>query len=442
MRRTSLVRLLVPVLLVLAAAFVLAAPAPKARARKPVTANVAAPRPAIELIESVPIESALGNPRLRSAAEVWVELIRSATKNIDFEEFYLTSEPGAPMEPVLAAIIEAAKRGVRIRLLLDSRMYRTYPQPGDSLGLVPGITVRTIDMGKISGGVQHAKFFLIDGAIAYEGSQNLDWRALNHIHELGVLARDERVTARLQQVFDMDWAAAELQASKADSSGIVAWPAQVPMGSSLPIRVVQSAGDTVDVWPSWSPRAYSPDSMLWDRDAVVQRIDDARSEVVMQSLHYGNSDRGITDTAFDEALRRAAARGVQVKMIISDWQSPGEPMQALDSLAQVPNIEVRLSSVPEWSKGYVSFARVEHCKYMVVDTLVTWVGTANWSPSYFHTTRNVALTLRNRPLATEARAVFRASWAAAEGQPVGHGAVYKTRAHGEKKAAGASGSGN
>ena len=442
MRRSSWIRLLVPVLLVLAAAVVFAAPAAKARARKPVTANVAPPPPAVELIESVPIESALGNPKLRSAAEVWVELIRSATKNIDFEEFYLTSEPGEPMEPVLAAIVEAAKRGVRIRLLLDSRMYRTYPQPADSLGLVPGITVRVINMGKIGGGVQHAKFFLIDGAIAYEGSQNFDWRALNHIHELGVLVRDERVTARLQQVFDMDWAAAELQAAKADSSGIVAWPAQAPMGSDLPIRVVQSAGDTVEVWPSWSPRAYSPDSALWDRDAIVQRIDGAQSEVVMQSLHYGTSDRGITDTAFDEALRRAAARGVQVKLLISDWQSAGEPMRALDSLAQVPNVEVRLSVVPEWSKGYVSFGRVEHCKYMVVDTLVTWVGTANWEPSYFHTTRNVAFTLRNRPLATEAREVFRVSWVAAAGQPVGHGAVYKTRAHGEKKADAAGGGGN
>lgn len=442
MRRSSQIRLLVPVLLLLGAAIVLAAPAPRARARKPVTANVAPPPPAVELIESVPIESALGNPRLRSAAEVWVELIRSATKNIDFEEFYLSNEPGEPMEPVLAAIIEAAKRGVRVRLLFDSKMSRTYPQPLDSLGLVPGITLRLIDMGKIAGGVQHAKFFLIDGAIAYEGSQNFDWRALKHIHELGVLVRDERVTARLQQVFDMDWAAAELQASKADSSGIVGWPAQEPMGSSLPIRVVQSAGDTVEVWPSWSPRAYSPDSLLWDRDAIVRSIDEAQGEVVMQSLHFADAGRGLTDTAFDDALRRAAARGVHVKMLISDWQSAGESMRVLDSLAQVPNIEVRLSVVPEWSKGYVPFARVEHCKYMVVDTVVTWVGTANWEPSYFHTTRNVALTLRNRPLASEAREVFRVSWAAAEGQPVGHGAVYRTRAHGEKKADAAGGGGN
>ena len=47
-----------------------------------------------------------------------------------------------------------------------------------------------------------------------------------------------------------------------------------------------------------------------------------------------------------------------------------------------------------------------------------------------------------RALATEAREVFRVSWVAAEAQPVGHGAVYKTRAHGEKKADAAGGGGN
>ncbi|MCE9626586.1 MAG: hypothetical protein K8R56_01570, partial [Candidatus Eisenbacteria bacterium] len=31
------------------------------------------------------------------------------------------------------------------------------------------------------GGVQHAKFMMVDGDQAWLGSQNLDWRALSHI---------------------------------------------------------------------------------------------------------------------------------------------------------------------------------------------------------------------------------------------------------------------
>ena len=63
--------------------------------------------------------------------------------------------------------------------------------------------------------------------------------------------------------------------------------------------------------------------------------------------------------------------GARVKLLISDWQAGSEGMRTLDSLAAVPGIEVRLSSVPDWSKAYIPFARVDHSKYMVVDTLVT-----------------------------------------------------------------------
>ena len=222
-----------------------------------------------------------------------------------------------------------------------------------------------------------------------------------------------------------------MQASGGDSSAVLAWP--VPEGTrNLPIRIVQSAGDTVDTWPSWNPIKFSPDSALWDRDAVVRGIDAARSEIVVQSLDYAIEDRGVHDETIDQALRAAAARGVRVKLLISDWQAGRPGMKTLDSLADVPSIEVRLSSVPEWSVGYVPYGRVEHCKYMVVDSVVTWVGTSNWTPSYFHTTRNLALTLRNRPLALQARTTFETSWKANEKHPVHRGLEYPARAHADK----------
>ncbi len=392
--------------------------------------------PPVELVESVPIETSLGNPKLRRAKDVWPEMIRAATASIDLEEYYLSNLPGEPLEPVLEALVEAARRGVRVRLLLDARMHDTYPQPADSLGHVPGITVRTIDMGKISGGIQHAKYFIIDAQTVYVGSQNLDWRSLEHIHELGVRVHDERLAARFQQVFEMDWAVAGLQAAGADSSGVLgSAPPQGPAGQ-LPIRVVQAPGDTVELRPSWCPLSFSPDSALWDRDAIVRSIDGAHSEVVAQSLHYSSADRRIRDDAIDQALRRAAARGVRIRLLISDWQAGSESMQTLDSLAAVPGIEVRLSSVPEWSRAYIPFARVDHSKYMVVDTLVTWVGTSNWEPSYFHAARNLAVTLRNRPLAGAAREVFEVGWKANADRPVRDRRVYPARLHGVTPPAG------
>jgi len=434
MPRPRLLPVLLPlaaILLVLAAAG--AGPRPKRAPRTRVAAaSAVAPEPrAVELVESVPLEAALGNPKLRHAPDVWLELVHGATKSIDLEQFYVSNWPDEPLDPVIQALVGAAKRGVRVRILVDARMHRTYPQPVDSLGLVPGITVRTIDMGKVAGGVQHSKYWLVDGATTFLGSQNFDWRALEHIHEMGVCIRDERVTARFQQVFEMDWAVGELQAAGADTSRIIAWPEPPPLTGTLPIRIVQAAGDTVDVWPSWNPARFSPDSTLWDRDAIVRVVDGARSEVVLQALGYATADRGLRDDALDQALRRAAARGVRVELIVSDWQAGSDKMRSVDSLAMVPGVEVRMSKVPEWSKAYIPFGRVEHCKYVVADTAVTWVGTSNFEPSYFHTTRNIAVTLRNAPLAREARDSFRASWDAAAGQPVHPGATYAPRVHGD-----------
>src|SRR5439155_13562772 len=117
-----------------------AAPAPRA-ARSQARAAVSP----VELVESVPIETSLGNPELRHAREVWLEMIRAARHSIDLEGFYLSTWPGEPLEPVLGALGDAARRGVMVRMLFDRGMAATYPQPLDSLALVPGFAVRKLD---------------------------------------------------------------------------------------------------------------------------------------------------------------------------------------------------------------------------------------------------------------------------------------------------------
>ncbi|HEY6866596.1 MAG TPA: phospholipase D-like domain-containing protein, partial [Candidatus Eisenbacteria bacterium] len=394
--------------------------------------------PPVVLVETRPVESTLGNPALPSPVDVWLEMIADARTRLDFEEFYLSTWPGEPTERILAALGAAAARGVRVRLILDARMHRTYPRPADSLARMPGFEVRLVDFGRIAGGIQHAKFFVADAGTVFLGSQNLDWRALEHIHELGVRIRDPRVAAEYQRVFDMDWEAAT-PAGQAPDTTRAYRAAQVarPPGS-IPYRIAQAPGDTLLLWPGFSPRRFIPDTTLWDRDLIVRLIDGARHEVVAQVLTYGIAERGRgpRDDAIDAALRRAAARGVAVRLIVSDWETGSPGLKDLQALARVPGIEIKLSTVPEWSGGYIPFARVEHLKYAVADTILAWVGTSNWEPGYFHGTRNVSATMRNRALAGEARAVFEASWRAPGAAALDPGATYPARPHGEEAPAG------
>jgi phosphatidylserine/phosphatidylglycerophosphate/cardiolipin synthase-like enzyme len=396
-------------------------------------AMAAAAPTTVQLVETRPIESKLGNPALPEARDVWLDLIRGAKSSLDFEEFYLSNWPGEPMQPVLDEIGKAAKRGVKVRLLLDARMHRTYPEPADSLARVPGIQVRTIDMGKVAGGVQHSKYFMVDRAAVYLGSQNFDWRSLEHIHELGVLIRDRAVASLFGAVFDLDWNQLAGEAGNVARPDTAWSPPKAKLEASIagPFMLKQAPGDVVELRPSFTPMSTLADSSWWDLDAIVRLIDSARGEIVVQVLTYAVSERrGARDDAIDAALRRAAARGVQVKMVISDWEADGPRIADLQSLSKTPNVAIKLGTVPEWSRGYIPFARVEHLKYAVVDTLQTWVGTDNWEPGYFHGTRNVAVTMKNRPIATQARAIFEASWTAPGAAPLRADSTYAPKNHG------------
>lgn len=390
--------------------------------------SAAPARPPVELVESVPVESPLGNPALRPAHDVWLEMIDGAKKSLDLEEFYFSTWPGEPLEDVIRAIGRAARRGVRVRLILDAGMHKTYPQPADSLGRVRGIAVRQLDMKAHGGGIQHAKYFLVDGREVFLGSQNLDWRALKHIHEMGVRVADPRVAAVFAEVFAMDWAAAGNERAPA--------PGHAPGTLPLPFVIVQAPRDTVRLWPSYTPRGFLPDSTLWDLDALVRLIDGAQSDLVAQMLTFGNGMRGRVDHSLDDALRRAAARNVNVRLIVSDWEKGSPEMAALQALDSLPQIEVKLSTVPEWSGGYIPFARVEHCKYAVADGARLWVGTSNWEPSYFFGSRNLAVTIANRRLAGQASVSFEASWSSPTAEPIRPG-PYEPKVRGDTPPPGA-----
>lgn len=386
-----------------------------------------APRP-IQLAETRPLETALGDPTLPTAAAEWLDMIRGAHATLDLEEFYLSERRGEALSPILDALGAAAARGVKVRLLLDAGMHRTYPQPADSLGRLRNLEVRTVDYRRLAGGVQHAKFMVADGRDAFVGSQNLDWRALSHVHELGARVRLPQVAGAFEDVFETDWAAAgdtARAAAPVDRAG-AAWP--------LAFTQDGAAGE---LWVSASPRATTPASIPWDRDVLVQRLAAARHEIVAQTLTYGVGGHGVVDSTLHRALLAAAARGVRVKLLVSDWELGGAGEAALRALAAAPNVEVRISRVPAWSGGYIPFARVEHCKYMVADSGWLWLGTANWEPSYFLATRNLALTVHHAPLAAAARRVFERDWTAPGAVPFGPDTRLEARPHGEQAPAGA-----
>lgn len=345
----------------------------------------------IEVVESVPVETELNVKSVRETRDVWLEMIRAARASIVFEQFYVSSPRGKAMEPVIDALRDAASRGVRIRGLVDKSFLRHYSEDPERLNRVPGIEVRAADFSD-EGGVQHAKYFVVDGREAYVGSANFDWLALDHIHETGVRVGDPATASALSRIFERDW-------SDAGPLGGDFKPLAWDFGALSDIRLIASP-------PSRTPRGID-DSI----HGILELISSARDRVRVQVYKYTTSIYGSSGRwrVLQEALREAAGRGVRVELMVDSVALRGGG-EELHELASTHGVEVRQVVIPEWSGGHLDYARLIHSKYLTADGRAAWVGTENWAENYFSISRNVGLVLKEAGVTRDLDRIFSKLW--------------------------------
>ena len=387
----------------------------------------------LEFIESYPLETDLDAPDLPEAADRWPRILARARRTVDIASFYFSRQgdgrdasapPGAPdpLVPVLQAVTDAADRGCRVRVLGDGKFQQTYPEVLRKLQTRDGIDVAVLDAERLWDGVLHAKYFLVDDDLLYVGSQNWDWRALSQIRELGALVRHRDLATELRRIFDLDW-----RLARGEQVDLPPPPTISPRLADLTwAPLLTATGDTVAAALAASPRQALPAGVPWDLPLLVDLIDSANEMVRIQLLSYNASDRqGRYFADLDNALRRAAARGVAVQIVLSNWAKVGYKLPWIQSLAAVANIDVRFSNIPPYSGGFIPFARVEHAKYMVVDGQAVWLGTANWSRGYFYGSRNISLFLQGSAAAAILSDFFDLTWSSRYCEDVDPGADYQ-----------------
>lgn len=363
--------------------------------------------PGFELVHNAPVETRLATPDLRDAATVWVDMIEHARRSIDFEQFYVAGKPGASLDRVLAALEAAGRRGVSIRFLMEDKGVAISDQATlDRLKAIPNLSFRLLPFAKVSGdGIIHAKFFVVDGRQAYVGSQNFDWRSLEHIDETGVRISDPHVVHQIHAIFAQDWRA----------------QAQIAAGHRIaPLRSRDDRSDeTRDAYLVASPNAFDPVGVGDSQAALVRLIDGARHDVRIEVMEYSPlTFDGRPYPVIDQALRRAAARGVDVRLLIADWDLTAKRLPFLTSLAAVPHVEIRVARIPPASSGPIPFARVVHTKVMTIDGTQAWIGTSNWEGGYLDTSRNLELVFRNKAMADRVGAMEDSLWTSAYVKPL------------------------
>lgn len=231
--------------------------------------------------------------------------IRQARRSCSLEFYILNT--GGYVDQLISELFVAQRRGVRCRLLLDSigskpflrsQTARALRKAGVEIvealpaGLIRALFVR-IDLRN------HRKIALIDGEIAYTGSQNLvDPRYFKQKTGVGewvdVMARiTGPVTELLQVSFYFDWLLE--QGKRLDDSSIADELHPVP----------ESGRALVQLAPSGP--GYGEDTI---HNLLLTTIYAARHEIVLTTPYF------VPDNALLAALKTAAERGVVVRIIV------------------------------------------------------------------------------------------------------------------------------
>jgi phosphatidylserine/phosphatidylglycerophosphate/cardiolipin synthase-like enzyme len=374
----------------------------------------------LEFVESVPEETTLDLPDFPEAFQVWPEVFAGAETSIDVASFYFSRMgDGEDAEvndgivdhllPSLEGLTRAAGGGVDVRVLGDAKFLKTYPEALAEMHSISGIESRVIDMTEPWGGVMHAKYFVVDEKALYIGSQNWDWRAMTQIREVGVLVKHPDLASDLKRIFDQDWSIAGGQYP--DQANKLDFAEPLPFADHDHAHLEAPNGEKVEAVLAASPKTGLPAAISWDLPLLVEMINSAKETLNLQLLSYNVSDREGTYFAdLDLALRAAAARRVKVSILLSNWSKVHYKLHWIQSLAAVHNITVKFSNIPDHSKGFIPFARVEHAKFMTADAEMAWVGTSNWSRDYFYNSRNISLFLRGGGAVLPLETYFSKGW--------------------------------
>jgi cardiolipin synthase len=281
----------------------------------------------------------------------------------------------AATEPVIAALGRAVKRGVTCRVLVDSLGSRS----GLAV-LIPRLTALRVKVREmLPVGLlrfrqarvdlrNHRKIAVMDGRVAFTGSQNLvasDFVAGIKYEEL-VLRVTGPAILELQYIFAADWF---LETNEVlDNEEFFPDP---EIAGSLPIQVLPSGPD----FPTQNNQRF-----------IVALIHAARRQIKITTPYF------VPDEPMLQALETAVLRGVDVDLVFSET---GDKL--LVTLAQRSYYEELLQAGVKIHLYQGSFL---HAKLLTIDDGVGLVGTSNMDIRSFVLNAEHILVMHDAGMAT------------------------------------------
>lgn len=158
------------------------------------------------------------------------KLLRSATTSIRVEQAYITNESGTRLQRYLAAAVDAARRGVDVRVLLDSAWFNTEDEADndEQVRLINRIAeteklpleARLVDLRAHALTKVHTKGVIVDNRRVLVSSVNWNTASPSFNREAGVIVDDRGAAAYFAAAFDADWEMAGSGSSAIAGRGI------------------------------------------------------------------------------------------------------------------------------------------------------------------------------------------------------------------------------
>lgn len=288
-----------------------------------------------------------------------ISAIKGAEHHVHLE-YYILKDDGLGRE-IMAALLERARAGIEVRLLVD----------GIGSGRLPGRFFSDLTRERGQYAVffpsilpflnyrinyrNHRKIAVIDGKTAFIGGFNIGDEYLGTSSRFGfwrdTAVRIKGMGALLAQVrFFQDW---NYASHDPIDFSVEYFPEQEGKKGTY-IQVVSGGPDM-----QWNPV----------KDSYLKMINSATKTVYIQTPYF------IPDDSIIDALRIAALSGVDVRVMI-----PAKPDHIFVYWASHSYIEDLL---PSGVRGYTYDNGFLHAKTIVTDDTVASVGSANWDVRSF-----------------------------------------------------------
>ncbi|MDA8130433.1 MAG: phospholipase D-like domain-containing protein [Elusimicrobia bacterium] len=275
-----------------------------------------------------------------SLAAPIIKAIDRADRTLDVALYNLQIDEAA------AALVRAKARGVKVRVIFDHA--HVFPKAGPQIQAVidSGIETRAMK-GRGSMGTMHCKFAIFDRSLLETGSANWSGFAQDYSYENIMFTASRELIGGYQRDFDWLWGQSRPVSGPGTAAASNTPPPADPTveldfnGTLLPDYIFSPRGGT--------------------EQAIVRAIDAARSEADVAMFTF-------TSESIMGALKRAAGRGVHVKLMVFAGQDFPFAAEARKS-----RMELRFKPGRGQDKGQM------HNKFAVLDGRLLINGSFNWT---------------------------------------------------------------